>query len=293
MSPARPAASAWRRRWPSRRVGARVVMIARGWRRPSPGSRLAFATTAGMRHTSSPMLGDREAIRKAAAYAIETYGVIDTWVTRRWTDDLPAASPKCPKPTNVKLMQTNFWGTVHGSLVAAEHMRDGGGTIINVGSVASDLAFTRQGMYVASKHAVKGLHRRAAHGAARGGCSDLGDAAQAELDRLSAAAAGPELHMDVEPMLPTADLPAGGGRLRRPKVRRKARIASLVVGGGGIPLIAFPPDASEPLRPHRAGDHLLFDCASNNRGPQSPRRSPRAAAQRRSPRGAARLRHAH
>ena len=40
----------------------------------------------------------------------------------------------------------------------------------------------------------EGLYRCAAHGAARGGCTDLGDAAQAELDRLSAAAAGPELH---------------------------------------------------------------------------------------------------
>ena len=56
-----------------------------------------------------------------------------------------------------RLMRTNFWGTVNGSLVALGHLRDKGGSLVNVGSVASDVAFPLQGMYVASKHAVKGF----------------------------------------------------------------------------------------------------------------------------------------
>ncbi|WP_410824404.1 SDR family NAD(P)-dependent oxidoreductase, partial [Methylobacterium oryzisoli] len=56
-----------------------------------------------------------------------------------------------------RLIRTNLWGTVYGSLVAAEHLRERGGALINVGSIGSDLAFPFQGLYAASKHAVKGF----------------------------------------------------------------------------------------------------------------------------------------
>jgi short-subunit dehydrogenase len=56
-----------------------------------------------------------------------------------------------------RLFQTNFWGVVHGSLVAAEHLKKRGGAIINLGSEVSDRAIPLQGMYSASKHAVKGF----------------------------------------------------------------------------------------------------------------------------------------
>jgi short-subunit dehydrogenase len=56
-----------------------------------------------------------------------------------------------------RLIQTNLWGTVNGSLVAAEYLRQRGGALINVGSIASDLAFPFQGLYATSKHAVKGF----------------------------------------------------------------------------------------------------------------------------------------
>ena len=56
-----------------------------------------------------------------------------------------------------RLFEINFWGTVYGSLIAAEHLKRRGGALINVGSVASDLALPIQGMYSASKHAVRGF----------------------------------------------------------------------------------------------------------------------------------------
>jgi hypothetical protein len=57
-----------------------------------------------------------------------------------------------------RLFETNYWGTVHGSLVAVPYLkRRGGGALVNVGSVLSDTAMPLQGHYTASKHAVKGF----------------------------------------------------------------------------------------------------------------------------------------
>jgi hypothetical protein len=55
-----------------------------------------------------------------------------------------------------RLFQTNYWGVVHGSLEAVKHMKTrGGGAIINLGSELSDRSIPLQGLYAASKHAVK------------------------------------------------------------------------------------------------------------------------------------------
>lgn len=56
-----------------------------------------------------------------------------------------------------RLFQTNFWGVVHGSLVAVEHLKQQGGALINIGSEAGDRAIPLQGAYSASKHAVRGF----------------------------------------------------------------------------------------------------------------------------------------
>ena len=56
-----------------------------------------------------------------------------------------------------RLFDTNVWGVVNGSKIALEHLRESGGAIINVGSEVSDAAIPLQGMYSASKHAVKGF----------------------------------------------------------------------------------------------------------------------------------------
>jgi short-subunit dehydrogenase len=56
-----------------------------------------------------------------------------------------------------QLFETNFWGMVYGSRTACELLRRRGGALINVGSTVSDRAIPLQGMYSASKHAVKGF----------------------------------------------------------------------------------------------------------------------------------------
>ncbi|MEX2574638.1 MAG: SDR family oxidoreductase [Balneolaceae bacterium] len=93
-------------------------------------------------------------IRKIAAQAIETFGGFDTWVNNAGVGlfgnlmDIPIEDER-------RLFDVNFWGVVHGSRIALSHLREKGGTIINIGSILSDRAFPLQGTYSASKHAVK------------------------------------------------------------------------------------------------------------------------------------------
>ena len=93
---------------------------------------------------------------KAAAAALSRFGNFDTWINNAGVsiygrlEDVPDADSR-------RLFETNFWGTVNGSLIAARNLRLNGGAIINVGSTLSDRAIPIQGMYCASKHAVKGF----------------------------------------------------------------------------------------------------------------------------------------
>jgi short-subunit dehydrogenase len=54
-----------------------------------------------------------------------------------------------------RLFETNFWGTIIGSRIAVDRLRNSGGALINIGSTLSDRAIPLQGIYCASKHAVK------------------------------------------------------------------------------------------------------------------------------------------
>ncbi|MBW3618383.1 MAG: SDR family NAD(P)-dependent oxidoreductase [Proteobacteria bacterium] len=103
-------------------------------------------------------VGDREDVRSIAQAAITRFGGFDTWI-----NDAGAATygkiVDTPVEDMRRVFDTNFWGIVHGSLEAVEHLRSRphGGKIINLGSVLSDFAVPEQGPYVASKHAVKGF----------------------------------------------------------------------------------------------------------------------------------------
>lgn len=95
-------------------------------------------------------------VERLASLAIERFGGFDSWINNAGVsiygpmeqialDDLRA------------VMETNFWGVVHGSIVAARHLRGKGGALVNIGSALSDRAIPLQGMYSASKHAVQGF----------------------------------------------------------------------------------------------------------------------------------------
>jgi short-subunit dehydrogenase len=94
-----------------------------------------------------------EALGKAA---VQRFGRIDTWVNNAGIS-IYGRHEDIPLKDQEHLFQTNFWGVVHGSMVALGLMKKTGGALINLGSELSDRAVPLQGMYSASKHAVKGF----------------------------------------------------------------------------------------------------------------------------------------
>jgi short-subunit dehydrogenase len=97
-------------------------------------------------------------VRAVAARADTLYGGFDTWINNAGVG-IYGKLGETPLEDQRRLFDTNYWGLVNGSLVAAEHLRArrGGGALINIGSVLSDVAIPTQGAYSASKHAIKGF----------------------------------------------------------------------------------------------------------------------------------------
>ena len=97
-----------------------------------------------------------EEVRRIAEAAVGRFGGFDTWVND------PAVSIygrvlEVPLEDHRRLFEVNYWGLVHGTMVAVEHLRRRGGALIQIGSALSDRAIPLQGTYCASKHAVKGF----------------------------------------------------------------------------------------------------------------------------------------
>jgi NAD(P)-dependent dehydrogenase (short-subunit alcohol dehydrogenase family) len=88
--------------------------------------------------------------------AVQRFGRIDTWVNDAGISIYGKLEDVGGEDMR-KLFDTNFWGVVSGSLVALRHMKSTGGAIINVGSGVSEAVVPLQGIYSASKHAVKGF----------------------------------------------------------------------------------------------------------------------------------------
>lgn len=96
-------------------------------------------------------------VEALARAAVDGFGRIDTWV-----NDAGIALGGTVEATEIgeieRIFRVNVLGVVHGVKAALPYMdRQGGGTIINVGSVAGVRAFPIQSVYSATKHAVKGL----------------------------------------------------------------------------------------------------------------------------------------
>ena len=103
-------------------------------------------------------VSDPAQVAAIAARAKAVFGGFDTWINMAAAavygriEDVPVEDQR-------RVFDATYWGVVHGSLTAIEHLRerDGGGALINVGSVLSDQAIPIQGVYSAAKHAMKGF----------------------------------------------------------------------------------------------------------------------------------------
>lgn len=135
--------------------GAKVVLVAR---EQEDLERIAadIRSIGGSAATVAADVADEEAMERAAETAIREFGGFDTWVNNAGTSvygnimDVPLADQR-------RIFETNYWGVVLGSRIAVRHLKDRGGALINIGSVLSDQAMPLQGVYSASKHAVKGF----------------------------------------------------------------------------------------------------------------------------------------
>ena len=139
------------------KAGACVFLIARGEKDlqqlteelQATGARAAWAVAD---------VADHDALMEAADKCRRLFGGFDTWINNAGVS-IYGAIRETTLEDQRRLFETNYWGVVNGSLVAADHLRKryGGGAIINIGSTLSDAPIPVQGVYSASKHAVKGF----------------------------------------------------------------------------------------------------------------------------------------
>jgi len=100
-------------------------------------------------------VGNPADVVRIGEVAHERFGRVDTWVNNAGTS-VYGRNEDVALEDMRKVMQTNFWGVVHGSLEAVKRMKGrGGGAIVNLGSEVSDRSLPLQGTYSASKHAIK------------------------------------------------------------------------------------------------------------------------------------------
>jgi short-subunit dehydrogenase len=136
------------------RRGAKLVLVARN--EPALARVVEEIEAAG--GTAVHVVADvasPEDMERVAATAIESFGGFDTWVNNASTsiygrlDEVHLADKR-------RMFDVVYWGVVHGCRAALPHLKQRGGAIVNIGSVASDVALPLLGAYSAAKHAVKG-----------------------------------------------------------------------------------------------------------------------------------------
>jgi NAD(P)-dependent dehydrogenase (short-subunit alcohol dehydrogenase family) len=102
-------------------------------------------------------VSDEAAVEQVVTVAVEAFGGFDSWVNNAGTGTYGTLE-QVPVADHRRVFDVNYFGVLHGSLVAARHLRArGGGAIVNVGSILGDRAILQQGPYCATKHAVQAL----------------------------------------------------------------------------------------------------------------------------------------
>jgi short-subunit dehydrogenase len=139
------------------RAGACVFLIARGEKDLAALCEELQATGARVAWSVADV-ADPDALAEAADKCRRLFGGFDTWINNAGVSIFGPIRETTLEDQR-RLFETNYWGVVNGSILAAERLRERpwGGAIINVGSILSDAPMPVQGVYSASKHAVKGF----------------------------------------------------------------------------------------------------------------------------------------
>jgi NAD(P)-dependent dehydrogenase (short-subunit alcohol dehydrogenase family) len=99
-------------------------------------------------------VSDPAQVEAVAQAALSTFGRIDTWINNAAVAVYGRAMD-VPLEDQRRQFDVNYWGQVYGCRMAVTHMREMGGTIINVASALADRAIPLQANYCAAKHALK------------------------------------------------------------------------------------------------------------------------------------------
>lgn len=94
-------------------------------------------------------------VERLARLTIDHFGRIDTWVNNAAVSAYARFRDQ-PLEDVRRIMDVNFMGQVHGARAALPWLERTGGALICVGSTLSDRGVPLQGIYCASKHALKG-----------------------------------------------------------------------------------------------------------------------------------------
>ena len=133
-------------------AGAKVMLVARSEDTLREVA-AAIVAAGGEADVAVADVGDAAQVEAAAAAAIARFGRIDSWVNDAGSSVFGKVLDT-PLAEQAQLFRTNYFGVVHGCVAAVPHLR-GGGALVTVGSLASDMPSPPLGIYSATKHAAK------------------------------------------------------------------------------------------------------------------------------------------
>jgi NAD(P)-dependent dehydrogenase (short-subunit alcohol dehydrogenase family) len=137
------------------RRGARVVVAAR--RAAALAEVAAECERLGGQALAVPVdVADEAAVRELARRAAERFGGIDVWVNNAAVTAL-GRFEDTPGDVFRRVVETDFFGYVHGARAALPYLRQRGGVLINVASVVAAVAQPYTTAYTAAKWAVRGF----------------------------------------------------------------------------------------------------------------------------------------
>ena len=133
--------------------GAKVMLVARS------GDELGdivreINNAGGQADFHAADVADPAALGEAAAATVKRFGRVDSWINNAGVAVFSHLLDT-PEDEHQQLFQINYFGAVHGCLAAVPVLREAGGALITVASIAADIPSPGMGAYAATKHAVK------------------------------------------------------------------------------------------------------------------------------------------
>lgn len=98
-------------------------------------------------------------VQRLAAAAVQRFGRIDVWINNAGVGAI-GEFEKIPLEDHARIVDVNLKGVIYGSHVALRQFRQqGGGTLVNIGSVESEIPLAYHATYASTKAAILSLGR--------------------------------------------------------------------------------------------------------------------------------------